>query len=193
MGRPGGVRSSNAPSRRKGNLLDLFLTESIATFCSQKSLADGAIGQLSDDQLHARLGDDENSIAILVQHIAGNQVSRWTDFLTTDGEKPDRARDREFEVRGQSRAEILAEWERGWGVLFDTLHSLTAEDLGRTVTIRGEPHTIHRAVLRQVSHYGYHVGQIVQLARHLVGDSWKTLSIARGESDAFNRKMQPDR
>ena len=172
------------------SLVNVFLAESITTFRSQKALADGAIGQLTDDQLHERLGDDENSIAILVQHIAGNQVSRWTDFLTTDGEKPDRARDGEFEMRSQSRDEILAEWEAGWQVLFGTLESLTPADLDRTVTIRGEPHTIPRAVLRQVSHYGYHVGQIVQLARHLRQGNWETLSIARGASEAFNSKMQ---
>ncbi len=170
--------------------MSVFLAESIATFQSQKSLADRAIAQVDDAQFSANLGDEENSIAILMQHVAGNQISRWTDFLTTDGEKPDRARDREFEARGLTRRVLLAEWERGWGGLFATLESLTPADLERTVTIRNEPHTIPRAILRQVSHYGYHVGQIVQLARHLAGEKWQTLSVARGASDEFNAETQ---
>jgi hypothetical protein len=128
-----------------------------------------------------------NPIAIIVKHMAGNLRSRWTDFLTTDGEKPDRNRDSEF-VRepGDDRAALLRRWEAGWGVLFATLEGLRDEDLGKTVTIRGEPHKVMQAVNRQLTHYAYHVGQIVLLARHFAGADWKTLSVAKGASAAFN-------
>jgi len=156
-----------------------LLPEIVLLFRSQKRLAEGALAQVADEALHVALGPEENSIAVLVQHVAGNQLSRWTDFLTTDGEKPDRGRDAEFEEQGLSRAALMRRWEEGWGRLFATLDSLGPDDLARTVTIRGEPHTVVKALLRQVSHYAYHVGQIVQLARHLAGERWMSLSIPR--------------
>lgn len=156
-----------------------FLGNARAKFLQQKALAERAIAQVSDADLHRTLGTEENSIAVIVQHIAGNQRSRWTNFLTTDGEKPDRKRDGEFEELGLGRDELLARWEAGWAALFSALEPLGPDDLGRRITIRGEEHTVLAAVLRQVDHYGYHVGQIVQLARHHVGDSWTSLSIPR--------------
>ena len=156
-----------------------LLPELVLLFRGQKALAEGALAQVRDDELHVALGPEENSIAVVVQHVAGNQLSRWTDFLTTDGEKPDRGRDAEFEEQGLSRAALMRRWEAGWGRLFATLEALTPADLERTVTIRGEPHTVVKALLRQVSHYAYHVGQIVQLARHLAGERWTSLSIPR--------------
>jgi hypothetical protein len=128
-----------------------------------------------------------------MKHMAGNLHSRWTDFLTTDGEKPDRRRDSEFVVEGEDRAAILERWESGWRTLFDTLESLKGEDLLQTVPIRGEPHTVVAAVSRQLSHYGQHTGQIVFLAKHLKSSAWKTLSIPRGRSESFNKKMGEER
>jgi len=165
------------------------LAEALSVLRGQKKLAERAMEQVPDADLHRALSPGENSIAVIVQHIAGNQLSRFTEFLTTDGEKPDRQRDGEFEERGLSRAELLALWERGWGTLFGALEPLTIADLGRIVTIRGEPHTVLRAAMRQLSHYATHVGQIVFLARHLAGDRWKSLSIPRGGSAEFNRAM----
>jgi hypothetical protein len=128
---------------------------------------------------------------MILQHMAGNLRSRWTDFLTSDGEKPDRNRDAEFEAReGSSRADLLAAWDDGWSCLFGTLDSLTLEDLGKTVLIRSEPHTAVQAINRGISHAAYHVGQIVFLAKHLVSMDWKTLSIARGKSREFTQAMQ---
>lgn len=166
------------------------LAEALSVLRGQKKLAERAIAQVPDGALGVPLGPEENSIAVIVQHIAGNQLSRWTDFLTSDGEKPDRDREREFEERGLSRAELLALWERGWTALFSALEPLTAADLGRIVAIRGEPHTVLRAVMRQLSHYAQHVGQIVFLARHHAGDHWQSLSIPRGGTAAFNRAME---
>ncbi len=165
-----------------------FLAESISIFRGQKISAERAIAQIPDAQLHVVLGAEENSIAIVMQHIAGNQISRWTDFLTTDGEKPDRHRDTEFEARGLSREELLALWGRGWATLFAAIEPLTDDDLARVIMIRGERHTVTKAILRQLSHYATHVGQVVQLARHLAGDRWQSLSIPRGGSEAFNRE-----
>jgi hypothetical protein len=154
-----------------------------------KKLADKSIEQLSDEQLHSTIDPDANSIAILMRHMAGNMRSRWTDFLTADGEKPDRMRDREFEDPRQSRAELLAEWEHGWQCVFDALSPLTDADLQRTVIIRSEPHTVYKAISRQVAHYAGHAYQILLLAKHLQGPNWKTLSIPRGQSEEFNRRM----
>ncbi len=167
-----------------------FLAETIAIFRSQKALAERAIVQLDDDQLHVALHGETNCVAVIMKHMAGNMRSRWTDFLTTDGEKRDRHRDSEFIDHHPSRESVLSDWESGWACLFATLESLTVEDLDRTVHIRTEPHSVPQALLRQVSHYGYHVGQIVQVARVLVGDgAWETLSVPRGGSRAFNRRM----
>lgn len=155
-----------------------------------KELGEKAIAQVQrDEDLHARLDRESNSIAILVRHLSGNMVSRWTDFLTTDGEKPDRQRDREFEpVEGESRSRLLATWERGWNRLFTSFDALVAGDLTRTVTIRDEPHTVIEALERQIGHCAYHVGQIVFLAKHFESAKWDTLSIPRGQSEAFFRR-----
>src|SRR6188474_725284 len=154
-----------------------------------KKLADKAIEQLSDEQLHATIDPDANSVAVLMRHMAGNMRSRWINFLTSDGEKPDRMRDREFEDPGQSRAELIAEWEHGWQCVFDALTPLGDADLQRTVMIRGEAHTVYKAISRQLAHYAGHAYQILLLAKHLQGASWKTLSIPRGQSEEFNRRM----
>ena len=154
-----------------------------------KKLADKSIAQLSDDQLHATIDPDANSVAVLMRHMAGNMRSRWIDFLTSDGEKPNRMRDQEFEDPGQSREELIAEWEHGWQCVFDALTPLTDADLQRTVMIRGEAHSVYKAISRQVAHYSGHAYQILLLAKHMLGPNWKTLSIPRGQSEEFNRRM----
>ena len=154
-----------------------------------KKLADKSIEQLSDEQLHATIDPEANSVAVLMRHMAGNMRSRWINFLTSDGEKPDRMRDREFEDPRQSRAELLAEWEHGWQCVFEALEPLTDADLLRTVMIRGEAHTVYKAISRQVAHYAGHAYQILLLAKHMQGANWKTLSIPRGQSEEFNRRM----
>lgn len=159
----------------------------VREFRRTKALADRAMAQVSDEQFLAAPGPETNSIAIVVKHMAGNLRSRWRDFLTTDGEKPDRRRDTEFELdAADDRASLMRRWEEGWAILFATLEALTDADLDRTVTIRGEPHTVVQAVNRQISHYAYHAGQIVLLARHFAGPEWTTLSVAKGASAAFN-------
>jgi diadenosine tetraphosphate (Ap4A) HIT family hydrolase len=165
------------------------LAAAIKVFRSQKDLADRAIAQVRDADLHRSLDPETNSIAIIMKHMAGNMLSRWTDFLTADGEKTGRNRDDEFIDRFTSRAELHACWERGWTVLFNTMSSLGPDDLTRTVTIRGEPHLAVLAINRQLSHYGYHVGQIVQIARIHAKDRWTTLTIARGQSGPYNNRV----
>ena len=154
-----------------------------------KKLADKSIAQLDDHQLWAKLDPEANSVAILMRHMAGNMRSRWTDFRTSDGEKPDRHRDQEFEEPKLDRAALTAEWEDGWRRVFDALAPLTDEDLQEVVYIREEPHTIYKAISRQVAHYAGHAYQILLLAKHLKGSNWKTLSIPRGQSEEFNRRM----
>jgi uncharacterized damage-inducible protein DinB len=168
-----------------------FLPAAIATFHKQKSLAERAIAQLSDEQLRTALDANTNSIAVIVKHIGGNFRSRWTEFLTTDGEKPWRDRDGEFVDTFQSRDEMRAAWEAGWAALFATLDSLAEADLVREITIRGEVHSVPLAILRALDHCGYHVGQIVLTARFLVGDRpWNTLTIPRGQSQKFNEQYR---
>jgi uncharacterized protein DUF1572 len=154
-----------------------------------KQLADNSIAQVDDDQLWTAIDAEANSIAILMRHMAGNMRSRWTDFRTTDGEKPDRQRDREFEAPARDRAALLAEWEDGWARLFGALTPLADADLHETVYIREEPHSIYKAISRQVAHYAGHAYQILLLAKHFKGADWRTLSIPRGQSEEFNRKM----
>jgi uncharacterized damage-inducible protein DinB len=166
-----------------------ILSAAIDEFQKTKKLADMAIEQLSDEQLHATIDPEANSVAVLIRHMAGNMRSRWINFLTSDGEKPDRLRDREFEDPRQSRAELLAEWEHGWQCLFEALTPLQDSDLQRTVMIRGEAHSVYKAISRQVAHYSGHAHQILLLAKHLLGPAWKTLSIPRGQSEEFNRRM----
>ena len=162
------------------------LDEAVREYRGLKKLAEKALAQLADDAaLHARLDPESNSLAVLIRHLAGNMRSRWTDFLTSDGEKPDRRRDREFENVAISRAELMQEWEGGWRCLFDALGALAPADLMRTVPIRSVPHTVVRAIDRQLTHYAQHVGQIVLLAKHLAAGSWKSLTIPRGESETW--------
>ena len=151
--------------------------------------AEKAMAQIDDEAFFATLEEGDNSIAVIVKHLAGNMRSRWTDFLTTDGEKPDRDRDGEFVIEpGDNRESLIARWERGWQVLFDTIRPLTKADLDRIVTIRGEPFTATQAIHRQLTHYAGHVGQIVLLAKHHAGERWTMLSIPRGRSGEFNAK-----
>jgi hypothetical protein len=172
-----------------------YLADARATLAKYKTLAEGAMAQMADDALFATPpgGDEEsNSVAVIVRHMAGNMRSRWTDFLTTDGEKPDRDRDREFEpydADRSARASLLGEWESGWRLVFAALDALSPADLGRTVTIRGEPLTVTQAITRQIAHYSYHVGQIVYVAKLLRAGEWKTLSIARNASRQFNEGL----
>ena len=154
-----------------------------------KKLGDRAIEQCPDADLLNSLDRESNSIAIIVKHMAGNMRSRWSDFLTTDGEKPDRNRDSEFEAPPETRAELTALWEAGWKICLDALDSLTDEDLARTITIRTEPHSVMQALNRQVGHYAHHVGQIVLLAKHFAGGSWQTLSVPKKKSAEFNRRV----
>ena len=159
-------------------------------FRSLRRLADRALEQVSDSDFFATLDAESNSLAVLVKHLGGNLRSRWTDFLASDGEKPDRRRDTEFELdAADTRANLRARWEAGWQALFDTLESLTPADLERVVTIRGEPHTVIKALHRGLAHAGVHIGQIVMLAKHWNGPEWKTLSVPRGKSEEFNRRM----
>jgi hypothetical protein len=166
-----------------------YLIDSIALFRHYKKLAERAIEQVTDDQLFTTLDDEANSIAIVVKHMTGNMVSRWTDFLTSDGEKPTRNRDAEFVDPPATRAVLMNEWEQAWSYLFETLESLTEADLARTITIRGEPHSVMQAINRQLAHYPYHVGQIVFLAKHFACDGWRSLSVPRNKSSEFNRKV----
>lgn len=157
-----------------------------------KGLADRAMAQVSDEEFITPLGDTDNSIAILVKHMSGNMHSRWRDFLTSDGEKPDRARDREFVLEAEdTQQHLLGRWESGWELLFDTLAPLGSDDLERTVTIRGEPFTVLQAINRQLTHNAYHVGQIVYAARHFAGEGWTSLSVPKGKSEEFNREPKP--
>lgn len=156
-----------------------------------KDLADKAVAQVSHEHFFAVLHPEENSIAILMQHMSGNMRSRWTDFLHSDGEKPNRHRDTEFEIdSGISRAVILTKWETGWDTLFKTIASLHPSDLDTTVHIRGKPYTVLEAINRQLLHYAYHVGQIVMLAKHFASEEWVSLSIPRGKSEEYNKKVR---
>ena len=163
-----------------------FVDAAIDAWEANKKLADKAIAQTSDENLRRALDGNTNSIAVIMKHVAGNLISRWTDFLTTDGEKPWRNRDDEFVDAFAARAEIEAYWEKGWSVLFESLRSLTAEDLAKTVVIRGEPHSVPKAMQRSLAHTTYHIGQIVMIARILAGDQWETLTVARGASQQYN-------
>jgi hypothetical protein len=164
-----------------------FLASIVNAFEANKRLADRAVEQVPDDKLAVALDANTNSIAVIMKHVAGNLTSRWTDFLTTDGEKPDRNRDGEFVETFESRARLLELWERGWTVLMATLKGLKPEELARTVTIRGEPHSVPLALSRSLGHTCYHVGQIVQVARIHAGEKWTTLTVPRGGSEQFNR------
>jgi hypothetical protein len=165
--------------------MDAFVDDALREFRKYKAMAECALAQVPDDRWFARMDPESNSLALVMKHLAGNMRSRWTGFLTTDGEKPDRDRDGEFEERGDSVASIRVSWEDGWKRVFASVEPLQTADLARTVTIRGEPHTVMQAIQRQLTHYAYHVGQIVFLAKHLAGLGWRSLSIPRGQSKSF--------
>jgi hypothetical protein len=157
-----------------------------------KQLADSSLSQLDDEDVFVPAPNEGNSAAILMKHMSGNMLSRWRDFLTTDGEKPDRDRDSEFVIlEADDRKTLDIRWEKGWACLFDALDSISDADLARQVFIRGEPHTVLQAINRQLTHYAYHTGQIVYLAKGLTGPRWRTLSIGKGESKAFNEDPEP--
>jgi len=169
-----------------------YLKDSTDLFRYYKKLGERAMTQCSDDALFETIDPESNSIAILVKHMAGNMRSRWMDFLTTDGEKPDRNRDTEFENPPKTRAELTEMWERGWKYVFDALEPLTEADMTRTVTIRTEPHSVMQAINRQIGHYAHHVGQIVFLAKHLTANAtgkWDSLSVPRGQSKQFTAEV----
>lgn len=168
-----------------------YLGEAHRQMRGHKRLAEGAMAQLKDEELFVTLDPESNSVAIIVKHMAGNMRSRFTDFLTTDGEKPDRHRDQEFELSpATTRADLTKWWEEGWARVFGAIESLKPDDVMRTVTIRGEPHTVLQAINRQVAHYAYHTGQIVFLAKHIRSGKWTSLSIPRGKSEEF-KKVAP--
>ena len=163
-----------------------YLDEARRQIRGHKRMAESAMAQLSDDEIFLTLDPESNSVAILVKHLAGNMRSRFTHFLSSDGEKPDRFRDREFEVTGTTtRADVMQWWEEGWACVFGAIEALKPEDVMRTVMVRGEPHTVLQAINRQIAHYSAHIGQIVFLAKHLRSSKWKTLSIPRGKSEEF--------
>jgi hypothetical protein len=165
------------------------LQDSLTLFRSYKRMAEGAMAQVSDEQLFAALDPEMNSIAVVVKHMAGNMRSRWTDFLTSDGEKPDRDRDSEFVEPPSTREALMRAWESGWSCLFSALEPLSETDLARSVSIRGEAHSVTQAINRQLAHYAYHVGQIVFLAKHLQHTRWKSLSVPRNQSAKFNQRV----
>ena len=168
-----------------------YLKDALASFRAYQKLAEKALSQLQDDELFIAIDEESNSVAVIMKHIAGNMLSRWTDFLTSDGEKPDRQRDMEFVIEPQTtKAELLAHWEKGWNCLFAALEPLQPEDCGRHVLIRGEDHTVVQAINRQMTHYAYHIGQIVFLAKHFRSAEWNSLSIPRNRSLEFNKHLE---
>lgn len=168
-------------------IIENYLKDALASFRNYKKMAERAMTQVSDEEFFRALDAEANSIAVIVKHIAGNQHSRWTDFLTSDGEKDFRNRDTEFELIGDTRESLMEFWETGWQTLFSAIEPLTTEDFSRFITIRGEPHTIVEAINRQLTHYAYHVGQITFLAKHFRSGEWKTLSVPRNKSAEFNK------
>jgi len=164
-----------------------YHSDALQSFRNYKGLAERAIEQIDDKEFFAVIDAESNSVAVIVKHIAGNLHSRWRDFLTSDGEKDFRNRDSEFEMTGDTREALMQFWETGWQTLFDNIEPLTADDFSKTITIRGQAHTIVEAINRQLTHYTYHIGQIVFLAKHLKSTAWKTLSVPRNKSAEFNQ------
>ena len=168
-----------------------YLDDALRRFRDYKKLAERAFAQISDEDFFRTLDEESNSIAINMKHMAGNMISRWTDFLTTDGEKPERNRDLEFVMLPEtSKDDMLAYWERGWQCVFDAVEPLKPEDLMRTIRVRGQDHTVVQAINRQLAHYAYHVGQIVFLAKHFKSSEWKSLSVPKNKSAELNAKLQ---
>lgn len=170
-------------------IIENYHLDAVRSFRNYKTMAERAIDQVTDEEFFTVIDTEANSIAVIVKHIAGNLRSRWTDFLTTDGEKPDRNRDTEFEPMGATREDLMKFWESSWQILFENVEPLTLEDFSKTVNIRGEPHSIVEAINRQLTHYAYHIGQIVFLAKHLRSADWKTLSIPKNRSAEFNKLL----
>lgn len=169
------------------DIISNYHADALQSFRNYKKLAERAIEQVSDEEFFAAIDAEANSIAVVVKHIAGNSISRWRDFLTTDGEKPDRDRDSEFEIAAETRPALMEFWERGWQTLFDNLQPLSVDDFSKAITIRGQKHTIVEAINRQLTHYAYHVGQIVLLAKHFRSTEWKPLSVPKNRSSEFNQ------
>lgn len=167
------------------------LSEVVSALKNQKSLAERALAQVSDEKFFAQIDPETNTLAMMIKHLSGSTRSRWTDFLTSDGEKPNRDRDNEFVISSRdSRESLMESWDESWDIAFQSIHMLSADDLTRVVTIRSEPHTVLKALLRYLQHATYHVGQIVMLAKHLSHDKWGALSIPRGQSERFNEFMR---
>jgi hypothetical protein len=168
-----------------------YLHDAVKEFKKMKALAERALAQVSEAQLFREIDAESNSLAIIMKHLSGNMRSRWTEFLSSDGEKPDRNRDTEFELdTADTKTALLERWEDGWRRVFAAIEPLGGDDLLRPVVIRGEPHTVLQAINRQLTHYAQHVGQILFLVKHLAGDKWQTLSIPRGKSEEFNERMR---
>lgn len=170
-----------------------YRDEALRQFRGLKRVADRALAQTSDGDFFAALDPESNSIALIVKHLAGNMRSRWTDFLTSDGEKPDRNRDSEFVIEaGDTRESLERRWQEGWELLQSAVAPLSEEDFGKTVLIRGQSHSVLRAINLQIGHYAYHVGQLIFLAKHFAGSRWQSLSVPRGQSEQYNaRKRAP--
>ena len=168
-----------------------YLEDALRTFREYKKLGERAFAQLSDEDFFRTIDDESNSIAVIIKHIAGNMLSRWTDFLTTDGEKPERNRDMEFVMLPETtKDEMIAFWEKGWKCTFEAIEPLMPDDLLRTVQIRGEDHTVVQAINRQIAHYANHIGQIVYLAKHFKSSEWQSLSVPKNKSAEFNAQLQ---
>lgn len=175
-------------------IIENYLADAIKSFRNYKKMADKAMAQVSDKEFFQAIDAEANSIALILKHIAGNQRSRWRFFLTTDGEKFDRYRDKEFLLFDEdSRESLLDSWENGWETLFEAIEYLTVEDFSKTVKIRGEAHTIAEAINRQMTHYAYHIGQIVFLAKHFRAEDWQTLSVPKNKSAEFNKFLEEKR
>ena len=172
------------------SLAQHYLDDAIASFRAYKKLAEKALDQLKDEEYFVTLDAEANSIAVIMKHIAGNMFSRWTDFLTSDGEKPDRNRDMEFVIAPETTSDdVRAYWDQGWQCLFNALEPLQPEDFDKQILIRGEAHTIVQAINRQLTHYAYHIGQIAFLAKHFRSAEWQSLSIPRNRSAEFNQYL----
>lgn len=174
-------------------IIENFLSDAIASFRNYKKLAERAIEQISDEEFFKQIDEESNSIAIIVKHISGNLKSRFTDFLTTDGEKDFRNRDSEFIAESETRESLMSFWEEGWKILFNELGALKAEDFEKKITIRQQPHTICEAINRQLTHYAYHIGQITFLAKHFRSSDWKTMSVPKNKSAQFNAFMDENK
>ncbi|MEP6769740.1 MAG: DUF1572 family protein [Acidobacteriota bacterium] len=179
-----------APGTPDDSPLFAYLPDALRRLRGHKKLVERALEQVSDADFFSTLDPESNSIAIIVKHLCGNMRSRFTDFLTSDGDKPDRQRDREFLAEGETREALMARWESAWALTFSAIEALAPADLGRTVRINSEPHTAMTAITRHVAHFAYHSGQLVFLAKHFAGTGWRSVSIPRGESEKWNESMR---